>query len=113
MNTKEQKRIRRHTRVRKSIETKNPRMRLCVHRSNRYITGQVIDDVNHNTVASASSQKMTGKTYTERSAQAGKLVAELAQKAGVSEVVFDRGGYLYTGRVKAFAEGAREGGLVF
>lgn len=110
---KEQKRSRRHTRVRRSIESKNRRARLCVHRSNRYITGQVIDDATGNTVASVSSKGLSGKNFTERAQEAGQAIAQAAVKAGVTEVVFDRGGYLYTGRVRAFAEGARNGGLVF
>ena len=110
---KEQKRARRHTRVRRSIESKHARPRLSVHRSNRYIAGQVIDDGTNTTVAASTSKGLSGKTFTERAHQAGVAIAQAAVKAGVSEVVFDRGGYLYTGRVKAFAEGAREGGLVF
>ena len=113
INTKEQKRTRRHARVRRAIATKNPRPRLCVHRSNRYISGQVIDDAQGHTLASASSKGLSGTNFTERAHAAGKAVAEAAVKNGVKEVVFDRGGYLYAGRVKAFAEGAREGGLVF
>jgi len=113
MNTKEQKRARRHTRVRKSIAAKDARVRLCVHRSNRYITAQIIDDAKAETLAYVSSKGLSGKTYTERATEAGKAMAELAKKAGIEKVVFDRGGYLYTGRVKAFAEGARESGLEF
>lgn len=112
-NTKEHKRTRRHARVRRAIATNNPRPRLCVHRSNRYISGQVIDDTKGHTLASVSSKGLSGNNFTERAHAAGKAIAEAAQAQGVSEVVFDRGGYLYTGRVKAFAEGAREGGLVF
>ena len=113
MNTKELKRQRRHTRVRKSIASKDVRPRLCVHRSNRYITGQIIDDVQEKTLAYVTSKGLSGATYTERAAAAGKAMAELAKKAGIEKVVFDRGGYLFTGRVKAFAEAAREGGLEF
>lgn len=112
-NIKEQKRARRHTRVRRSIETKNPRPRLCVHRSNRYITGQVIDDETGKVLAAVSSKGLSGKTFTERAAEAGGIIAASARQSGVSKVVFDRGGYLYTGRVRAFAEAARKGGLVF
>ena len=112
-NNKEEKRSRRHTRVRRSIESKHTRPRVCVHRSNRYITGQVIDDETGHTLASVSSQGLSEKTFTERAHAAGLQLAKSATKAGVTEVVFDRGGYLYAGRVKAFAEGAREGGLVF
>lgn len=113
INTKEQKRVRRHARVRRAIATKNPRPRLCIHRSNRYISGQVIDDEKGHTLAAASSKGLSGANFTERAHAAGKAVAEAAKAQGISEVVFDRGGYRYMGRVKAFAEGAREGGLVF
>ncbi len=106
-------RRRRHNRVRKSIEAKHPRPRLCVHRSNRYISGQIIDDAQEKTLVASTSQGLSEKTFTERAYVAGKEIAEHAVKAGIRAVVFDRGGYLYAGRVKAFAEGAREGGLVF
>ena len=112
-NTKEQKRNRRHVRIRRAIETKDKQQRLCVHRSNRFITGQLVDDETGSTVASSTSRGQSGATYTERAHQAGLALAKAAVKKGNSAVVFDRGGYLYTGRVKAFAEGAREGGLVF
>ncbi len=113
MNTKEIKRQRRHTRVRKSIASKDARPRLCVHRSNRYVTGQIIDDSTSKTLAYVTSKGLSGDTYTARAASAGTAIAELAKTAGVERVVFDRGGYLYTGRVKAFAEAARNGGLEF
>ena len=112
-NNKEQKRLRRHVRIRKSIDAKDRRLRLSVHRSNRYITGQIINDAENSTVVAVSSKGLSEKTYTERAHAAGKMIAEAATKAGIAKVVFDRGGYLYAGRVKAFAEGAREGGLVF
>ena len=111
--TKEERRRRRHARVRRKIEAKDPRPRLCVYRSNRYLTAQVINDQEGRTLAAVSSKGLSGTNLSERSHQAGLAMAEVAKGVGVSEVVFDRGGYLFTGRVRAFAQGAREGGLVF
>ena len=112
-NTKEDKRLRRHARVRRAIATVEPKLRLSVHRSNRYISAQIIDDEKHHTLAAVSSKDSSGTNFTERAREAGARLAQEAAKAGITEVVFDRGGYLYTGRVQALAEGAREGGLVF
>ncbi len=97
----------------------NGRPRLSIHRSSQHIYAQVIDDLAGRTIAAASSleKDMRGslKTGADRAAAeaVGKLIAERAVAAGVSEVVFDRGGYLYHGRVQALAEGARDGGLKF
>ncbi|PSR15072.1 MAG: 50S ribosomal protein L18 [Bacteroidetes bacterium] len=113
-NTNRRKRI--HMRIRTDIRGTEQRPRLNVFRSNRYIYAQLIDDLNGHTMAQASSFEAsvanTGNK-TEQAAAAGKLLAERAKAAGIEGVVFDRGGYLYHGRVKALAEGAREGGLVF
>jgi len=95
------------------------RPRLNVSRSLKHIYAQVIDDVAGHTLVSASTldeslaQELEGKTKREQSAIVGKAVAERAMDAGIAEVVFDRGGYLYHGRIKALAEGARESGLKF
>ena len=90
------------------------RPRLSVYRSNTYISVQLIDDEKRQTVASASSRNVKEKgTKTEVAKKVGLLIAEEAKKAGIKEVVFDRGGKAYHGRVKAIAEGAREGGLEF
>ena len=93
------------------------RVRLSVHRSGKNIYAQVIDDASGRTLASASTLdkdiKGTNGGSTEGAAAVGKLVAERAKAANVSEVIFDRGGYLYHGRVKALADAAREGGLSF
>jgi large subunit ribosomal protein L18 len=93
------------------------RPRLSVHRTGKQIYAQVIDDIKGVTLASASSLdkdlKLKSGSNVEAAQKVGKLVAERAKKAGVSAVQFDRGGYLYHGRVKAVAEGAREGGLEF
>jgi large subunit ribosomal protein L18 len=111
---------RRRRRVRYGLKTRSGgRPRLSVFRSGRHIYGQIIDDVAGATLAAASSldQALKGelKTGADRAAakRVGLLLAERAKAAGVAEVVFDRGGYRYHGRVQALAEGAREGGLAF
>ena len=109
-------RIKRHKRVRAKISGTPERPRLNVFRSEANIYAQVIDDVNGVTLASASSLDKAIEGYGGNIAAAtavGKLVAERAKAKGIETVVFDRGGYLYHGRVKALAEGAREGGLKF
>jgi len=110
--TKEQSRKRIHMRVRKKVNGTAERPRLSVYRSNKAIYCQVINDLDGHTLASAASLGMTGNN-TEQATEVGKLIAERAKTAGIQAVVFDRGGYLYHGRVKALAEGAREGGLQF
>lgn len=102
----------RHERIRKQIIGTKDIPRLNVYRSNKNIYAQLIDDENGVTLASASSMKLNGNN-TEIAAKVGKLIAEEAKKIKISKVVFDRGGYLYHGRVKALAEAARENGLVF
>ena len=111
---------RRKERVRRQLRKNNAgRLRLTVHRSSKHIYAQVIDDTKGHTVAAASTMekdlKSALKTGADKAAAAavGKLVAERATKAGVKDVVFDRGSYLFHGRVKALAEGARDGGLNF
>jgi large subunit ribosomal protein L18 len=114
---KQQARGRRHHRVRKKVIGTAERPRLAVFRSNRHITAQVIDDQRGQTLAAASTveaQLREGATGNRDAAQqVGRLVAERARQAGVTSVVFDRGGFLYQGRVAALAEAAREGGLEF
>lgn len=102
----------RHTRIRKQIIGTADTPRLNVYRSNKNIYAQLIDDVNGVTLASASSMKLNGNN-AEIAATVGKMIAEEAKKAKISKVVFDRGGYLYHGRVKALADAARENGLEF
>ena len=112
----EAKRKRRHKRVRGAITGTAVRPRLNVFRSLNHIYAQIIDDAKGVTLVSASSQdkEIDGPSGNKKSARAvGKLLAERAVKAGVTTVVFDRGGYLYHGRVQELAEGAREGGLAF
>ncbi|MBK7223288.1 MAG: 50S ribosomal protein L18 [Saprospiraceae bacterium] len=104
-----------HLRIRSKISGSPERPRLNVFRSNKGIYAQVIDDISGKTLAAASSKSLSNFTgnKTQQASAVGKLVAEKAKTAGVSSVVFDRGGYLYHGRVKALADGAREGGLLF
>jgi large subunit ribosomal protein L18 len=112
--TKREARMRRHRRVRGKVAGTAERPRLLVFRSNRGISAQLIDDDVGRTLASASWQGVTASgSKTEQANAVGKALADAAKKAGVGRCVFDRGGYLYHGRVKALAEGAREGGLEF
>ena len=112
-------RIRRHARVRKHVAGTAQRPRLCVYRSLSEIYAQVIDDSNGHTLTSASSidlelrEKMVGLDKSKQAQLVGKTVAERAKGKGINSVVFDRGGFRYMGRVKALADGAREGGLQF
>jgi large subunit ribosomal protein L18 len=111
---------RRQARVRRAVrKAANGRVRLSIFRSSKHIYAQVIDDAGGRTVAAASSldtmlrEKLKTGSDTAAAGEVGKLIAERAIAAGISEVVFDRGRYLYHGRVKALADGAREGGLKF
>jgi large subunit ribosomal protein L18 len=115
VKTKEQGRLRRHRRVRSKITGTANRPRLAVYRSNARIYAQVIDDASGHTLVAASSldKDVGGSKRAEQAALVGKLLAERAKEAGVQAVVFDRGGYLYHGRVKALADAAREAGLEF
>jgi len=109
-------RDRRHRRVRKKVHGTAARPRLAVYKSNRYIYAQIIDDEGGRTLATASSQEksMRAKTLTvESAAEVGKLLAQRADDAKVVEVVFDRGGYPFHGRVKALADAVREAGVKF
>ena len=115
VKTKEQGRLRRHRRVRSKITDTANRPRLAVYRSNARIYAQVIDDASGHTLVAASSldKDVASSKRAEQAALVGKLLAERAKEAGVQAVVFDRGGYLYHGRVKALADAAREAGLEF
>ena len=109
-------RLKRHTRVRGKISGTAERPRLAVYRSNAHISAQIIDDVNGVTLASASTyEKDFGGLGSNKEAarKVGNMVAARAIEKGISAVVFDRGGYIYHGRVSELAEGAREGGLKF
>jgi large subunit ribosomal protein L18 len=114
--TNRDRRVRRHKRVRKHLVGTAERPRLVVFRSNRGIAAQLVDDQQGKTVAAASwlnVRKAAKGTKSDQAAQVGKLLAQNAKKAGIEQVVFDRGGYRYHGRVKALADAAREGGLQF
>ena len=110
-------RLRRHHRVRKLVSGTPDRPRLAVFRSNKHISAQVIDDLNGRTVASASTVekdlKGSATGNVDAAKKVGALLAERAKAAGVTTVVFDRGGFLYHGRVAAVADAAREAGLTF
>ena len=109
-------RLQRHKRVRAKISGTADRPRLCVYRSNANISAQVIDDVNGVTLAAATTTEKEFENYggnKEAARAIGKKVAERALAKGIDTVIFDRGGYLYHGRVQELAEGAREGGLKF
>ncbi len=112
-------RIVRHIRVRKKVRGTAERPRLCVFRSLRHIYAQIIDDTQGNTLAAATSQEAENQQSAAAGSKlalseaVGKLVAERAKAKGITQVVFDRGGYKYHGRIKALADGSREGGLAF
>jgi large subunit ribosomal protein L18 len=113
--TKE-RRKRRHKRIRAKIFGIEKRPRLCVFRSTKHIYAQLIDDEKGHTIASANDLELKGiekMTKIEKAKEVGKLIAKKAKEKNIEKVVFDRGGYKYHGRVKALAEGAREGGLKF
>jgi len=107
-------RIKRHKKIRRTLSGNENTPRLCVYRSNAAIYAQLIDDIKGVTLASSSSLELKIKNNNLEAAKAvGKDIAEKAKKAKIKEVVFDRGGYLYHGRVKALADAARENGLEF
>jgi large subunit ribosomal protein L18 len=111
--TNEDRRMRRHLRVRKKVTGTPERPRLVIFRSLKHIYAQLVDDQSGRTLMTVSDSTLGEGTKTEKSAEVGKLLAGRAKEAGVSRVVFDRAGYKYHGRVKAVADGAREGGLEF
>jgi large subunit ribosomal protein L18 len=106
-------RARRHFRIRKKVAGTVERPRLVVTRSTRHLFAQIVDDGSARTLASVSTFKLGDGDKTARARQAGTALAESAKAAGVSKVVFDRGGNTYTGRIAAFADAAREAGLEF
>lgn len=114
--TRQKRRKRIHYRIRNKITGTPERPRLSIYRSNRFIYAQVIDDLAGNTLVAASSQEdaiASEGNKIDQSKKTGELLAERCKAAGIENVVFDRAGYLYHGRVKALADGAREGGLKF
>ncbi len=112
-NIKIAHRIRRHKKIRRRVFGTAELPRLSVFRSNKYIYAQLINDDSGFTLVSASDKEYKGKNKTERAKKVGVSLAKIAKDKKINEVVFDRGGFIFTGRVKALAEGAREGGLVF
>ena len=115
VKTKESIRLRRRRRVRAKVRGSAERPRLSVFRSNRGISAQLIDDDQGHTIAAVNWTEgdLKDLQHMEQAKKAGELLAQRAKDKGVESVVFDRGGYLYHGRVKALADGAREGGLKF
>ena len=111
--TRSELRARRKLRIRKNLSGSAERPRLVVFRSLKHIYAQLVDDVSRRTIATVSDASIESGKKTEKSTAVGKLIAEKAKAAGITKVVFDRGGYQYHGRVKAVADGAREGGLEF
>ncbi|HKO16407.1 MAG TPA: 50S ribosomal protein L18 [Gemmatimonadaceae bacterium] len=108
-----EKRVRRHLRVRKAVSGTTERPRLVVYRSLKHIYAQLVDDTQQRTLLTVASTDLSEGKKSEKSLEVGKRLAARAKEAGFSRVVFDRAGYKYHGRVKAVADGAREGGLEF
>lgn len=111
--SKTEQRIRIKARIRAKISGTTEIPRLAVFKSNRYISAQLIDDTTHTTLASIHSKTLKGKTLLEKSTLVGTTIADQAKIKKVTKIVFDRGGFRYTGCVKAVADGARKGGLIF
>lgn len=109
---KEEQRLHRHKRIRAKVQGTAKRPRLVVYRSNRFISAQLIDDTARHTLAAAHGREFKG-TASIRAAAVGKEVALRAKEVGINTVVFDRGGYRYSGQVKTLADAARAGGLAF
>ena len=110
---KQSKRVVRHNRIRAKVSGTAERPRLAVFRSNRFVYAQLIDDVAGKTIAAVDTRKQKGATLSERATAVGTAIAETAKKAGLTEVVFDRGGFRYQGTIAALADAARAGGLKF
>lgn len=104
---------RRKSRIRAKISGTSERPRLAVFRSNKFMYTQIIDDTKGHTLVAADSQSSKAKTPIEKARELGVEIAKKAKAAGITRVVFDRGGYLYTGKIKIIADAAREGGLEF
>ena len=111
--TKSEQRTRRHRRVRAKVVGTIARPRLAVYKSNTQLIAQIIDDDKGVTITAVSSKEGKGKTPRERVEQAAKTLSERAREKGITEVVFDRGGFQYLGTIKAFADAVRASGLVF
>ena len=112
-NLKTEKRNRRRIKIRAKISGTADKPRLSVFRSNKYVYAQLIDDEAGKTIAAASSLKLKGKNMIEKAKETGVELAKKAKALKIEKAVFDRGGFIFTGKIKAIAEGAREGGLKF
>jgi large subunit ribosomal protein L18 len=109
--TIKEKRIRRHARIRTTINGTALRPRLSVFKSNKYLYAQLIDDVTANTLLAVNSQNMKKGTALEKATEIGITIAKMALEKKITQAVFDRGGFRYTGKIQAIADGARTGGL--
>lgn len=112
-SARKQNRLKKKIRIRKTVKGTDERPRLCVFRSGKHIYAQVINDINGQTLVSTSSLKLEGKSGRDQAKVVGQAVAKVAMEKNIKNVVFDRNGYIYHGRVQALAEGAREAGLNF
>ena len=113
INEKTRNRVKRHKKIRARISGTKDTPRLSLYKSNKRVYAQIIDDNANVTIVSTLTDTKKGKTMVEKAVEAGKEIAKKAIEKKIDKVVFDRGGFLYTGKVKAFADGAREGGLKF
>lgn len=113
LTSKTEKRNRRRNRIRARVIGTDARPRLAVFRSNKFVYAQLINDEAGKTLAAASTKELKAKTPLEKASELGKEIAKKAATLKITSIVFDRGGYLYTGKIKAVAEGARSGGLQF
>lgn len=111
--TKKEKRERRHSRIRAKVSGTSERPRLSVFKSNKFLYAQLIDDESGKTLVSASTKDINKGGEVEKPKALGELVAKKAKEKNISKIVFDRSGYIYTGKIKALADGARTGGLSF
>lgn len=112
-SVKKEKRERRHQRIRSKVIGRENRPRLSVYKSNKQIYAQIINDEVGKTLVAVSTAEVKGDSAISKAKEAGKLIAKKAAEEKIEAVVFDRGGFVYTGKIKALAEGAREGGLKF
>ncbi|MFZ2521907.1 MAG: 50S ribosomal protein L18 [Minisyncoccia bacterium] len=112
-NIKKEKRVRRHKRIRAKVFGTTDKPRLSVFKSNKHISAQIIDDSTGKTLVSAHSREFSGKKMVEKSKMVGESIATKAVSKKIDKVVFDRGGFIYTGNIKALADGARSSGLKF
>ena len=112
-NVKADQRQRRHARIRARVSGTTEMPRLSIFKSNRHLYAQLIDDTTGATILGISSEKAEGKTMTEKSKSLGIMIAKAAIAKKISKIAFDRGGFKYTGKIKLFADSAREGGLKF